>query len=79
MMFIVVDLPEPDAPMIATNSPSRIVSETPRKRVHINIAHRVGLVDVIQLNHRARFRLLAPAAAALTGITASCSYEVLLT
>ena len=30
MMFIIVDLPEPEAPMMATNSPSRMVSETPR-------------------------------------------------
>ena len=30
MMFISVDLPEPDAPMIATNSPGSTVSETPR-------------------------------------------------
>jgi hypothetical protein len=30
MMFIVVDLPEPEAPMMATNSPSRMSSVTPR-------------------------------------------------
>jgi hypothetical protein len=29
MMFIAVDLPEPDGPMIATNSPVRMVSATP--------------------------------------------------
>jgi hypothetical protein len=29
-MFIVVDFPEPEAPMIATNSPCLIVRETPR-------------------------------------------------
>jgi hypothetical protein len=28
-MFMNVDLPDPDAPMIATNSPSRIVTSTP--------------------------------------------------
>ena len=28
-MFINVDLPEPDEPMIATNSPRSIVSDTP--------------------------------------------------
>ena len=28
-MFIIVDLPEPDAPMMATKSPRSIVSETP--------------------------------------------------
>ena len=31
MMFISVDLPEPDGPMIATYSLSAIVSETPRR------------------------------------------------
>ncbi len=30
MMFISVDLPEPEAPMIAMNSPRAIVSDTPR-------------------------------------------------
>ncbi len=28
-MFISVDLPEPDEPMMATNSPSSTLSETP--------------------------------------------------
>ena len=79
MMFIVVDFPEPDAPMIATNSPSRIVSETPRKRVNFNIAHRVGLVNVIQLDHRTRFGqpasptrlLVVPVAQLQTWLTSS--------
>ena len=30
-MFMSVDLPEPEAPMIATNSPAWISSETPRR------------------------------------------------
>src|SRR6185503_18405961 len=30
-MFIIVDLPEPEAPMIAMNSPSSIVRLTPRR------------------------------------------------
>jgi hypothetical protein len=30
-MFIKVDLPEPEAPMMATKSPSAMSSETPRK------------------------------------------------
>ena len=30
MMFIIVDLPEPEAPMIATKSPRSTVSETSR-------------------------------------------------
>ena len=29
MMFIMVDLPEPDGPMIAVNSPRRMVKLTP--------------------------------------------------
>ena len=29
MMFISVDFPEPDWPMIATNSPASMVSDTP--------------------------------------------------
>ena len=31
MMFMAVDLPEPDAPMMATNSPSSIEKLTPRR------------------------------------------------
>ena len=30
MMFMSVDFPEPDAPMMATNSPRETRSETPR-------------------------------------------------
>ena len=30
MMFMKVDLPDPDAPMMATNSPGSMSSETPR-------------------------------------------------
>ena len=29
-MFMNVDLPEPDGPMTATNSPASIVTDTPR-------------------------------------------------
>ncbi len=29
-MFMSVDLPDPDAPMMATNSPCSIVRDTPR-------------------------------------------------
>ena len=29
-MFIIVDFPDPEAPMIATKSPRSTVSETPR-------------------------------------------------
>src|SRR3546814_9363353 len=36
-MFIRVDLPEPDWPMIATNSPRRMASETPsRARISVS-------------------------------------------
>ena len=31
MMFIIVDLPDPDAPMIATKSPRSTTSDTPRE------------------------------------------------
>ena len=34
MMFIAVDLPEPDGPMMATNSPSSIARSTPAERMH---------------------------------------------
>ena len=32
-MFIIVDLPDPEAPMIATKSPRSTVSDTPRSAV----------------------------------------------
>jgi hypothetical protein len=51
-MFIVVDLPEPEAPMIATNSPSRNRQRHAAQRVDLHIAHGVGLVNVLEFNHR---------------------------
>ena len=49
-MFISVDLPEPDEPMIATNSPARISSETPAQRAHLDVAGLVDLRDVADLD-----------------------------
>ena len=52
MMFISVDLPEPDAPMIATNSPSSMVRVDAAERVHLVVAHDVGPGDVLQPDER---------------------------
>ena len=49
MIFINVDLPEPLAPMMATNSPGWIVGETPRG-AHIHLAGVIGLLDLVELN-----------------------------
>ncbi len=51
-MFISVDLPEPEAPMMATNSPSLDVEGHAAQRVHVDVAHPVGLGDVGDLDER---------------------------
>ena len=43
MMFISVDLPEPEVPMMATNSPASMVSVDAAQRVHLDVAHVVDL------------------------------------
>ena len=48
MMFISVDLPEPDGPMIATYSFSVDVERDAGQRAHLLLAHVVGLDDVPQ-------------------------------
>ena len=40
MMCISVDLPEPDGPVIATNSPAAIVMSTSFERVHLELPGR---------------------------------------
>ena len=45
-MFINVDLPEPDAPMIATNSPRSIVRADATQRSHLEVAQLVGLMEI---------------------------------
>ena len=54
MMFIRVDLPDPDAPMIATNSPRSIVRLTAAQRVDLLIAELVDLGDVADFDCRGR-------------------------
>ena len=61
-MFIAVDLPEPDGPMIATNSP-RVDGEVDAgQRVHRGVARAVDLGDAAQLDQR-----IGWARAAVTG------------
>ena len=48
-MFISVDLPEPDAPMMATNSPCVDGERDAAQRVHLDVAHVVDLRDVVEL------------------------------
>ncbi len=64
MMFISVDLPDPDAPMIATKSPRSTVSETPRRACTSIVADRVGLDDL-----RAAMTDRAPVPGARSGLT----------
>ena len=52
MIFISVDLPEPDGPMIATISPWQILSGHAVQRVHFHIPHPVDLGDVLELDDR---------------------------
>ena len=53
-MCIRVDLPDPDGPVIATNSFSSMRMETPVECVHLDVALAVGLGDVDQLDDRRR-------------------------
>ena len=48
--FISDVLPEPEAPISATNSPASIDSETSFKTGNIHVAEVVRLVDVLQFN-----------------------------
>ena len=50
MMFIAVDLPEPDGPMMATNSPSSIVEIDAGERMHGRRAGAVDLGDAAELD-----------------------------
>ena len=59
-MFIRVDLPEPDGPMIATNSPASIVELNAVERPDLHFAQRVDLGDVLDRDHQCRPRLPMP-------------------
>ncbi len=50
MMFMAVDLPEPDWPTMATNSPWSMVRLTPSRAWTVLVAHVVDLIDVFQFN-----------------------------
>ena len=58
MMFMSVDFPEPDAPMIATNSPRSIREAHAAQRVDLLVAELVDLGDVLDLDRRGRPRRL---------------------
>lgn len=45
-MFIRVDLPEPEAPMIAMNSPRSMVKLIAAQRAHLEVAKLIGLVEI---------------------------------
>ena len=47
MMFISVDLPEPDVPMMATNSPLLDGQAHVAQRVHLDVAQPVDLDEVL--------------------------------
>ena len=69
MMFIIVDLPEPLAPIRATNSPGKISRVTPLDGFHVDLAGVVGFVDVFEFDDRlhanaSHLAAAAPAAAA---------------
>ncbi len=51
-MFINVDLPEPEAPMIATNSPRSTRRLTPRSARTSTSPRLVGLVQIDNLDNR---------------------------
>ena len=50
-MFIIVDLPEPDGPMIATSSPSWMSRSTPRRACTVTSPIDVRLGDPAQSEH----------------------------
>ena len=62
MMCMNVDLPEPDGPVTATNSPASMERLTPPERAHLHVAHGVGLRDVLDCDdrHRGSSAPLAP-------------------
>ncbi len=51
-MFIRVDLPDPDEPMIATYSPRSTVSDTPRSACTVGLALAVDLGHVADVEDR---------------------------
>ena len=50
MMFMSVDLPEPEGPMIAMYSFVATVRSTPFERAHLGVAHRVDLLHARDLD-----------------------------
>ena len=51
MMFISVDLPEPDGPMMATHSPCVDREADAIEGAHFDIAQAVDLGDIFNLDH----------------------------
>ena len=84
-MFMIVDLPEPDGPMIATNSPSSTDRSMPRSAWNEAAALAVDLGDAGELEQRAsrggglalRAHGVPPAASVITCIPARRSPPVI--
>ena len=53
MMFIIVDLPEPDVPMIAIDAPFSICEIDAAQRVDEVVAHHVRALDAAHLDRAA--------------------------
>ena len=53
-MFMSVDLPDPDGPMMATNSPGRTCSGDAAQRAHLDLAHLVDASEVLDLDDGTR-------------------------
>ena len=51
MMFMMVDLPEPEGPMMAVSSPLTDCEADPCKRVHLDVSHPVDLRDIVQFDY----------------------------
>ena len=50
-MLSSVDLPLPEGPSSTTNSPAKSSRSTPAQRVHLDLAHAVGLGETLGLEH----------------------------
>ena len=64
MMFISVDLPEPDGPMMATNSPVVDAQVDAVERAHFDLAEVVDLDELADLDDGAVATSASPASAA---------------
>ena len=49
-MFIIGDLPEPEAPMMATNSPAWIIKRHSTHGMHLHFTAIVGLAKIFEVD-----------------------------